>query len=80
MASATRTPIPVPPPTEVVLTLSEDEAQVLRDVCGRIGGDPRASRRRLIDGIHDALESVGFKHSKSGDTQGEFYFRDRVGS
>jgi hypothetical protein len=56
-------------PRAVVLTLSVKEAQTLRDVCNKIGGDPATTRRGNMDGIKKALESVGFLPSDLGDTR-----------
>jgi hypothetical protein len=65
MAKATRSTTRVPKPIEfvknvdIVLTLSLREAETLRDICSRIGGDPNTSRRRLTDSAPGDLEPRG---------------------
>jgi hypothetical protein len=69
MAKATRSTTRVPKPIEfvknvdIVLTLSLREAETLRDICSRIGGDPNTSRRRLTDSIGRALSSAGVDYT-----------------
>jgi hypothetical protein len=55
------------------LELDEDEAKVLREVCSRIGGLP-STRRGLMDGIRDALESAGVYEVESPDAEGSIRF------
>lgn len=41
-----------------VLELSKEEAQLIADIFGYVGGDPKKSRRKLVDNIYNALSSV----------------------
>lgn len=47
-----------------VLTLSEEEARVLKSLCGKIGGDTKNTWRGKISNIFYALEKVGINHCK----------------
>lgn len=49
------------------LTLSEVEAQTLRDILDNIGGDPDMSRRKYAENMKAALESVWVTASKIDD-------------
>lgn len=63
MATAVRTPIiTTPPPTEIVLTLTEDEASVLRQVCANISGALDGPRGKMA-AIAEALDAAGVKRS-----------------
>lgn len=44
----------------VILEMSRDEAQALRDVCGHISGS-QDSRRRHADAIADRLHRIGVR-------------------
>ena len=44
---------------EIQITLSKEEAEVLRDVLCSIGGSPRYSPRKHTDSINQALRSAG---------------------
>jgi hypothetical protein len=60
------------------LTLTEDEAQTLRDILYKIGGDARTSRRRHIEPITEALEDVGIHvTSLFADADGGIYFQEQ---
>lgn len=57
MATATvKQPIPTPPPPEIVLTLSLEEAGMLRAILGAIGGV--SPLRSTIDAIYWELRDV----------------------
>lgn len=61
MATASKQLVEVPVISLVeqfTINLDRDEAQVLHDILGRIGGDPVASRRRFATPILRALESA----------------------
>lgn len=45
--------------TKYILTLSKDEAQVLKDILARVGGCPYTTRRNHTNAISNALEGVG---------------------
>lgn len=72
MAKATveRFLAPPPPPAIVTLTLTEAEAQTLRDVCANIAGS--GTGRDRTDSIYDALGSVGFRSTGKGGFTGQF--------
>lgn len=80
MANATRTTrkvekvVEVEEPDGVVLELTQEEADTLFAVLGRVGGAP-STRRGLSDHIFDALYEAGFrsKDSLSG-LSGTLYF------
>lgn len=62
MAKATKTtipPVPVKPISTITLTLSMKEAEALRSVLSFVGGEPKLSRRGLIDQIDLALSEAG---------------------
>ena len=69
MAKATRT-------SQVTLTMSEDEAQTLRDIFGMVGGDPDNSRRRNSDSMHEALLSAGIRRRPYHDMSGGITFSE----
>lgn len=50
---------------EVVLRLTEPEAQVLVDLLARVGGNHLETRRGLTDNIYVALNDVGFCYDRS---------------
>ncbi len=60
----------------ITLTLSREEAQVLRDICDNIGGDPRTSRRALADQIGARLSCLGFSRSCLRDYTGNLQFKE----
>jgi hypothetical protein len=76
MAKAERVPVEiVPVPFKIVLTLSEQEARALRDVCDKIGGSPFKSRRMYFDNISEALDICGMKyHNDKPDMTGGIDF------
>lgn len=50
-----------PPLKTITLELTADEARAVRDVMGFVGGDPRVTRRGLIDSVRQVLAgAVGF--------------------
>lgn len=59
----------------ITLTLSEDEAQYLTTLIGKVGGDPATSSRKHGDAIFDGLEKLGFR-SRPMDARGTIYFED----
>jgi len=63
--------------TGVSLMLSTEEAQMLRDVAYRTGGDPRRSRRGLMDSIGRELHDLGFHSEWAGsDVDRGLHFKD----
>lgn len=50
---------PVKLPAEYHLVLNEAEAQFLSDILGRVGGDPKTTRRALGDDLYNALRVAG---------------------
>ena len=50
---------------EVVLRMSEVEAQVLTNVLARVGGDPKKSRRRYVNSIYNVLKEAGIYYESS---------------
>lgn len=58
-----------------VLTLTEDEAIVLRDILSNIAGSP-GTRRDLVNDIVDALDDIGldFDMDGSDDIDGSITF------
>jgi hypothetical protein len=61
MANAKRVtaPVTVVPPDRIHLDLSLEEAEVIFDISGHIGGSPETTRRGLMDGIASALADAG---------------------
>lgn len=47
--------------TEVVLTLTQKEAEVLKFVCCNVGGDHKKTNRKYTDNIKDALTGAGIR-------------------
>ena len=66
----------VPSAPNYVLTLSEDEAQFLRDLTSAIGGDPATTRRCFSDNIRGALDVAGVYRSKLHDLDDSFYMQE----
>jgi len=65
MATATIKKIKlVPPPTEVTLTLSLLEAQVLKAVVGRVSGGFDDTYRKESSQIYNALDKIGIDSDK----------------
>ena len=61
MATATLQEVkPVKP--NVILTLTPEEAEALRRVLSRVGGEDRYTRRRHTNAISRALDSVGYEY------------------
>ena len=46
----------------ITLELTEEEAQVLRCICNKIGGSEYKSPRKITEKIKDALEKVQVPH------------------
>ena len=62
----------------VTLKLSEDEARVLKQIMGHIGGSPINSPRKFADSINVALVDagvIGADHSLERENKG-IYFMD----
>lgn len=65
---------PVPPRIRLLsLELSGDEAQALRTVLNKVGGNPDFSPRKHIDHVLVALDKAGV-HPDSQSATGEIYF------
>ncbi len=62
-----------------VLELTQDEADTLRLVCGRIGGSHRETRRGDMASISAALDAAGLRHYGYGhpDISGGITFSGR---
>lgn len=58
------------------LALPLEHAETLREVCAHIGGDPKQSRRGLMDNIRDALNEQGIFRSSDENKRasGSMYF------
>ena len=76
MATATVTTVEIPqapvipPPLlreRIVLELSPNEAEALALILGKVGGDPKRSRRKYVDEIYNALSTLGIS---TGTTDG----------
>ena len=66
---------PVVPVRKFILSLSEDEARTLRDILGRVGGDPNYSRRKHKQVIFNALyDELGWDDPP--DLIGTLLFKD----
>ena len=69
-----------------VLTLTSEEATLLRDIAWKVAGNPEKSRRGIYDGIDEALRRAGVKRSfgppedRAVDMPWDkgLYFKDRV--
>lgn len=53
----------------IVLLLTQDEAQTLAEILSLVGGDPDTTQRGLADNVREALESVGFHFSPYNSPQ-----------
>lgn len=51
----------------ITLTLDQKEAEALLAVCGMIGGDRQASRRRVFDELDTTLRDVGIVVPETSD-------------
>ena len=60
----------------VILELTNDEAQMLRDVLAKVAGDYTKSRRRLAKSVSSALVELGFTYD-TDDMEGYIRFYDR---
>jgi hypothetical protein len=62
----------------VTLKLSDDEARVLAVIIAKIAGDPKASPRRYVDTVGDALHSAGFSGLMQPENRltGSLFFKD----
>ena len=47
---------------KVTLTLNQNEAETLRRLLSKVGGDPLTTRRRFISSIASALQTAGVKY------------------
>ncbi len=47
------------------LEMDQEFAQLLFDIAGRIGGDPR-SRRRLVENVREELYEAGLRPTRTG--------------
>lgn len=73
-------PVPVTP--NVQLELTPEEAQLLIDLLGRVGGNPMESRRKFSISISSALTTVGYVGSYADDinkTSNSVYFLTKDG-
>lgn len=62
-------------PRLVSLTLTVDEAEALCAICGRVGGSPDTTRRRLVDRVDQKLSDLGVEVPfPSRDLLGELRF------
>ena len=52
----------LPTDYKLTLTLNQNEAETLRRLLGKIGGDPKTTRRRFMDNISFALNHAGVKY------------------
>ena len=66
---------PVVPIREFVLRLSEDEARVLIDILGRVGGKPDRTRRKYSEPIRDLLVSE-LGREPTTDLDGHLMFQE----
>ena len=76
MAKATKIVETIVEEKGIVLELTIQEAEVLRSVLHRIGGDPVFSPRQLTNCINDALEEAGVKnvyHDVYGHSQAIYF-------
>jgi hypothetical protein len=63
--------------TVIILELSTDEAEALRAILFRVGGQPLSSRRRHADSIRDGLIMAGLKKDPSTrDMTGYIEFKE----
>lgn len=60
--------------TEITLKLSQEEAQVLRDITGYITADSARTRRTLTDKIYYALADLTEDTKFPRDYKGDIYF------
>jgi hypothetical protein len=52
----------VPANYKVTLTLNQNEAETLRRLLSKIGGDPKTTRRRFTNSIASALQKAGVNY------------------
>lgn len=60
MATATKKVLEIKPPVEITLTLSEEEAQTLAAILGRVGG---SGPRKHADTMRAALQQIGYDYN-----------------
>lgn len=65
-----------PPPYEVVLTLTQKEAETLMTILGRIGGCPYTSPRKFADRVYNSLDEIGVVNVYKSLIQGELMFSE----
>jgi hypothetical protein len=58
MATAEKVPVNY----KVTLTLNQNEAETLRRLLSKVGGDPLTTRRRFISSIASALQMAGVNY------------------
>ncbi len=63
-------------PEPVVLTLTSEQAQTLRNVCARIGGRLATTDRRHTAAITDVLEAAGYAYQERDGLSGYLTFND----
>jgi len=73
MAQAQR--LDAPSPFPIVLAMDEEEAAVLRQVCGFIGGRPGGSRGAM-DRIGDARSDIDVRYLSRSHLTGSIFFTD----
>ena len=62
---------------KVILELDKDEAKALQVVLSFVAGNPRTTRRGLIQDISMALVKAGFQHASGDpDVSGSIYFTE----
>ena len=63
-------------PAGVLLELSNEEAQAVRDILGVVGGIANTTRRKHTDGVLTALEDAGYIYDQARqDIKGDVYFK-----
>jgi len=61
-------------PDEIMLKLTKKEASAIMQVFRHVGGEPKESRRGLIDSVHKKLIKF-MVHPNNNDTIGSIYFK-----
>lgn len=77
MAEASKETVTVQEPVyedRVTLVLTQQEAQVVRDILGSVSGAIGGSRRRLTDSIHGALQPFTENRFSRRDFEGFIRF------
>ncbi len=55
---------PVPPPCEYVLTLTEEEAELLKNIVGSMNGDLEMPERQLVNKLWNVLNGAGVRYNR----------------